>query len=1223
DSIYWHASATDNYSIAWYLDMQVNDSAGNLIPNANISIYNRTGQFIQSALTDSNGFARLNVTHYRSNLTHRFYQTNHTINITIGSEKSSFSINMSTNQHRDVQLTMAPPVVTFVGVTPTDPNANSYLFCVPQYTDIDGSTAIFDYKWYIDGALIPGENQKYIVCSGHENCTKGAKVSCAVNASDSYYTGSNWNMSANVTIQNKGPITKASYTDLNGDGYADIVFSNYYNGTAWYINSTIYFGNSTGEYSVDDSLGLPTIGAGTTIIDDMNNDGYPDIIIAGIHNGSSWNSYSFIFFGNSTGGFLSDVSISLPVSAAYDVIAADFDSDGYKDLVFANYRDDSGYSMDSKVYYSTGGFSSDNLLDLPTVGARSIASGDFDRDGYIDLVIGQIYDGVIYDVNSTVYYGNSTGGFSLADSLTLPTFGPRKVIADDLNGDGYLDLVFANERDSVSRKINSTVYFGNSTGGFSIDDSVALPTEGPLDVIADDLNGDGYKDLIFANSNNGTSRNIDSMIYYSNSTGGYSVSDSLGLPTSGVTDVFIDDLNLDGYKEIMFANPTNGTETIINCTIFFGNSSGGYSVQNSVGLLTDSGRLIDTYDLDGNGYPDVIFASNNLNTNSTIYYSNSTGGFNVGDSLKLPTSRSLGLSIAGIGKIGSIMDDIEDVAINMTFNSTINLSDNIYDPDGDTLSFTSIGAQNLTVTYDSTNMLVHIIGKPDFNGTSWLIINATDGSGHAVTNNFSINVYYIDPVTTVNISEFANQSGTTNLSNKTMRQLMNLSNFKLAKSTGSIQWLANTNLIHQNLVRHTYFASKLIAVNTSALDSTFNSSASLEVTGVDCSDYAIYRSSAFHNSAASVIAEATECPSNICTSVSCSGTTLLFTVSGFSSYAIGPAPAGDTPVTPTTTTPSSSGTSSGFAKNMESIIFNDVRAGQEKIFTLNNYLIAITKVSMTAKEFISKMKISVRSYGEAPYSLLESTIDGAYQYLKVSHENYFDNSQVEDIRFEFKVPKSWLGTDKAVLYRYNDGDWSKQKTEQTSTDSSYAYYTAYPEGLSYFAIAKEEAKVVPVKDTPITQTTEPTPHTPEPIVQSPVPTSQALTGQAINPTPHTTKPTPQTQQEKSWFAVNLTWIVAACVILLGLIIAGIIFITGRKTRPTIQQHDQKTIINNYMRQALVYNQPIPESIIAILDATVLWARGEMTHGHTKEELKSALIQRGWQSDLANIFLSKI
>ena len=210
-----------------------------------------------------------------------------------------------------------------------------------------------------------------------------------------------------------------------------------------------------------------------------------------------------------------------------------------------------------------------------------------------------------------------------------------------------------------------------------------------------------------------------------------------------------------------------------------------------------------------------------------------------------------------------------------------------------------------------------------------------------------------------------------------MRQLMNLSNFKLAKSTGSIQWLANTNLIHQNLVRHTYFASKLIAVNTSALDSTFNSSASLEVTGVDCSDYAIYRSSAFHNSAASVIAEGTECPSNICTAVSCNGTTLSFTVSGFSSYAVGPVLAEETPDTPATVTPSGS-TSSGFAKNMESITFNDVKAGQEKIFILSNYLIAITKVSLKAKEFISKMKISVRSYEYAPYSLLESTIDGAY-----------------------------------------------------------------------------------------------------------------------------------------------------------------------------------------------------------------------------------------------------
>ncbi|PIN69454.1 hypothetical protein COV93_05440 [Candidatus Woesearchaeota archaeon CG11_big_fil_rev_8_21_14_0_20_43_8] len=496
------------------------------------------------------------------------------------------------------------------------------------------------------------------------------------------------------------------------------------------------------------------------------------------------------------------------------------------------------------------------------------------------------------------------------------------------------------------------------------------------------------------------------------------------------------------------------------------------------------------------------------------------------------------------------------------------------------------------------------------------------------------------------IGNFSLDNRTSTFLNKTKEQLMNYSNLTLARPFGLIRWIGNTNTNGARLAQHIMMASKLIAVNTSALNNTFDSSANLEITGVDCSDYAIYRSSAFHNSAASVIAEGTECPSNICTAVSCNGTTLSFTVSGFSSYAVGPVLAEETPDTPATVTPSGS-TSSGFAKNMESITFNDVKAGQEKIFILSNYLIAITKVSLKAKEFISKMKISVRSYEEAPYSLLESTIDGAYQYLKVSHENYFDNSQVEDIRFEFKVPKSWLGADKAMLYRYNDGDWNKQRTESTSTDTSYVYYTGYPEGLSYFAIAKEEAKVVPVKETP--KATEPTAQTPEPILQSPQPTAQTPTGQAINPTQHTTKPTPHTQQEKSWFASNITMLVSVSVVLIGLIIAGIVFIIGHRKyphpilqspQPTPQdsrlgtqsphptphtpeshtsQPDQKAMVNSLIRRAFE-GKPVPESVQNIINATKAWAQEQSQKGHTKEQIKAALLKQGWQEDLIDRLL---
>ncbi|KJJ83406.1 secreted protein, partial [Candidatus Omnitrophus magneticus] len=45
------------------------------------------------------------------------------------------------------------------------------------------------------------------------------------------------------------PILANAASDLNGDGYPDIVFSNFTNGSNVNINSYIYWGGATGPYS--------------------------------------------------------------------------------------------------------------------------------------------------------------------------------------------------------------------------------------------------------------------------------------------------------------------------------------------------------------------------------------------------------------------------------------------------------------------------------------------------------------------------------------------------------------------------------------------------------------------------------------------------------------------------------------------------------------------------------------------------------------------------------------------------------------------------------------------------------------------------------------------------------------------------------------------------------------------------------------------------------------
>jgi hypothetical protein len=75
------------------------------------------------------------------------------------------------------------------------------------------------------------------------------------------------------------------------------------------------------------------------------------------------------------------------------------------------------------------------------------------------------------------------------------------VAAADLNGDGYPELVFANQGveaglESISKKVGleSYIYWGSATG-FDPEKPGLVPTLGAVDVAIADCNGDGRLDL--------------------------------------------------------------------------------------------------------------------------------------------------------------------------------------------------------------------------------------------------------------------------------------------------------------------------------------------------------------------------------------------------------------------------------------------------------------------------------------------------------------------------------------------------------------------------------------------------------------------------------------------------------------------------------------------------------------------------------------------------------
>lgn len=99
----WETGANGTLNVYWYLDIEVKNSIGNPINEANVTVLNRFNNFQFSQLTDTNGRIQKQILQdYKQNNTGGSsftYYSNYTINVTkTGYIIQSKSINMSTNR---------------------------------------------------------------------------------------------------------------------------------------------------------------------------------------------------------------------------------------------------------------------------------------------------------------------------------------------------------------------------------------------------------------------------------------------------------------------------------------------------------------------------------------------------------------------------------------------------------------------------------------------------------------------------------------------------------------------------------------------------------------------------------------------------------------------------------------------------------------------------------------------------------------------------------------------------------------------------------------------------------------------------------------------------------------------------------------------------------------------------------------------------------------------
>ena len=162
------------------------------------------------------------------------------------------------------------------------------------------------------------------------------------------------------------------------------------------------------------------------------------------------------------------------------------------------------------MWRNNGSASFISIADLsgPAVGT-SIAAGDVDRDGFMDIVLGSLDRGLTTFVN--------TGPSSFTADPDFGGTSVRAVALGDVDGDGDLDLV-----EGRSGNFGDRIWFNDGSGFFD-DSGMRLGAVSTYGVTLTDLGPDGDLDLVTATLSG------SALVYQnpvSGSSGGFSLVDS-------------------------------------------------------------------------------------------------------------------------------------------------------------------------------------------------------------------------------------------------------------------------------------------------------------------------------------------------------------------------------------------------------------------------------------------------------------------------------------------------------------------------------------------------------------------------------------------------------------------------------------------------------------------------------------------------------------------------
>lgn len=363
--------------------------------------------------------------------------------------------------------------------------------------------------------------------------------------------------------------------DSDNDGDLDIFYGGYISGRVYFMENT--GGGSFATGAVINTTALLTQ-ITTVFPGDMNGDGLVDIAV------SSRNENTIGWYENSGNNAFNPTirTITTSLNGAYSIKLADMDGDGDLDAVGAASAGNDVFWYENMNAAGTTWSAAKSIDNNLASGVRSIAVGDIDGDGDLDVA------GAIYGTDTIAWYENTNGDASAFSRRTVHFSGDSdrafNVDLADMDGDGDLDVIWAADKGT-----SGNLAWSRNDGGAPNISWTYIPVDAAVNrgysVDAADLDGDGYLDFLGASFGDDTASWYE---YHSNTWLGSTSTDwntasnwSKGVPGNSA--------------KVKISNQTNtpmitGDRTINQLSI---ESSGTLTIDNAASLTVTNGTEIE------------------------------------------------------------------------------------------------------------------------------------------------------------------------------------------------------------------------------------------------------------------------------------------------------------------------------------------------------------------------------------------------------------------------------------------------------------------------------------------------------------------------------------------------------------------------------------------------------------------------------------------------------